>query len=158
MVMQIRPARITDQDVIVEFNFRLAEETEGKLLDRDLLERGVAAMLADPAKGRYFLAEDQGQVLGQLGITREWSDWRNGDFWWVQSVYVRADARRRGIFSALFQHVEAEARNEKEVIGIRLYVDEHNQIGQATYVKLGFTRTEYWLLEKALGIKVSLTP
>lgn len=151
MTRDIRPATLADLDVIIDFNRRLAEETEGKKLDPARLRRGVQAMLADPHKGVYFVAAEQGQVVGQLGVTQEWSDWRNGFFWWIQSVYVRQDARRRGVFRSLFLHVAEAARRAADVIGIRLYVDEHNGKAQATYGRLGLVKTDYWLLEKELS-------
>ena len=111
-------------------------------------ERGRPLDPSDPNSGVYFVAEEREQVVGQLGVTREWSDWRNGFFWWIQSVYVRREARRRGVFRSLFQHVVDAARSDPDVIGIRLYVDGHNDAGQATYAKLGLAKTDYWLLEK----------
>src|ERR1043165_6056439 len=105
----IRLARLDDLDVICEFNRLIAKETEAKHLDAATLKAGVAAMFGDASKGRYYVAEHGGQVVGQLGITCEWSDWRNGNFWWIQSVYVARQARRHGVFRALYQHVVAEA-------------------------------------------------
>src|SRR5438105_1452203 len=122
MPVQVRRATPADVPVIVEFNRRLAAETEDKALDPGVLTRGVLAALADPHKGPYFVAEEGDQVLGQLQITYEWSDWRNGWMWWIQSVYVRADARRRGVFRALFDHVAGAARADPEVVAVRLYV------------------------------------
>src|SRR5215471_576165 len=99
MNLIVRPALLTDAGVICEFNRRLAKETENKDLDAATLKAGVAAVLGDPLKGGYYVAEDdQGQIVGQLGVTFEWSDWRNGNFWWIQSVYVTAQARRHGVF------------------------------------------------------------
>jgi len=106
----VRRALPADAAVIVEFNRRLAAETEGKALDPHVLERGVAAGLADPHKTLYFVAEADGAVVGQLMLTKEWSDWRNGWIWWLQSVYVRADQRSRGIFRSLFEHAVEQAR------------------------------------------------
>src|ERR1700688_605361 len=121
----IRPARVTDANVICEFNRRMALETEDKELDLSLMMPGVAAMLADPHKGQYFVAEADGQVVGQLGVTCEWSDWRNGNFWWIQSVYVVESARRHCVFTKLYEHLLAEARTAG-VIGVRLYVEHDN--------------------------------
>src|SRR5215218_2912868 len=104
--MQLRRATHADLDTVVEFNRRLAHESEGVTLDPEALRRGVAAAIADPLKGPYFLAEIGGEVVGQLQITTEWSDWRNGWMWWIQSVYVREDHRRTGVFRALYEHVE----------------------------------------------------
>src|SRR5262249_21771908 len=104
MPLTIRRSRPADAAVVADFNRRLAEESEGKTLDGAALAEGVRAVLADPARGLYFLAERGGEVVGQLMVTYEWSDWRNGWIWWIQSVYVRADARRQGVFRALYEH------------------------------------------------------
>jgi GNAT superfamily N-acetyltransferase len=148
MLVQIRAATIADADTIAEYNARLAWETETKALDRPTLAAGVRAVLADPTKGRYLLADHAGQVVGQLMVTFEWSDWRNGYFWWLQSVYVRSDARQAGVFRALFAALQAEAHAAGNVIGLRLYVEQHNHAAQLTYQRLGLTATEYQLFEQ----------
>ncbi len=148
MPLTVRRATPDDAAVVVEFNRLLAEETEGKQLDLAVLAAGVAAGLADAHKARYFVAEEAGGVVGQLMITTEWSDWRNGWFWWVQSVYVRPEARRRGVFRALFEHVADAAQRDPAVIGIRLYVEQDNHPAQQTYERLGLTPTDYLLLER----------
>jgi GNAT superfamily N-acetyltransferase len=148
MPIAVRQATQADAAVVVEFNRRIAEETEGKMLDPRELEPGVAAVLADPLKGLYYLAELNGQVVGQIGLTFEYSDWRYGWFWWIQSVYVRAEARRRGVFRALYEHVERLAEADPDVIGLRLYVEEANTAAQQTYFQLGMERTGYFVLEK----------
>ena len=147
MKVIIRPARSTDADVICEFNRLMAKETEDKELDPATLKAGVAAMLAEAHKGRYFVAEADGHVIGQLGITLEWSDWRNGNFWWIQSVYVAEASRRQGVFRKLYEHLLREARAEANVIGVRLYVEHDNLVAQATYKKLGMEVTGYQLME-----------
>lgn len=147
MNLIIRPARATDAEVICEFNRRLAKETENKDLDAALITAGVAAMLADRNKGRYFVAETSGKVIGQLGVTCEWSDWRNGNFWWIQSVYVTKEARRLGVFRALYEHLLKEAKAQPDVIGVRLYVEHDNHTAQATYKKLGMAMTGYHVME-----------
>jgi predicted ABC-type ATPase/GNAT superfamily N-acetyltransferase len=148
MGVTIRQAGLADTAVIVEFNRLLALETEGKALDLAQLGPGVAAVLADEDKGLYFLAEEDGRPLGQIGLTWEYSDWRHGWFWWIQSVYVRQEARKKGVFRALYGHVEEMGRRDPEVIGLRLYVEDGNTGAQETYFKLGMTRTGYLLLEK----------
>jgi GNAT superfamily N-acetyltransferase len=154
MNLIIRPARWSDIDVICEFNRRLATETENKDLDPVILKAGVAAMFGDARKGSYFVAELEGQVVGQLGVTCEWSDWRNGNFWWIQSVYVAASARRHGVFRRLFEHLLQEARAQTNVIGVRLYVEHDNHVAQATYEKLGMAMTGYHVMEMFLkGMK-----
>src|SRR5438128_1422996 len=123
MSVTIRRATPADAAIVAEFNRLLALESEGKTLDPAVLHPGVAAALADARKALYFVAEEADQVVGQLMITFEWSDWRNGWIWWVQSVYVRSDARRRGVFRALFDHALQTARQDAEVVGLRLYVE-----------------------------------
>src|SRR5271163_4909522 len=137
MPPSIRRAASTDAPTIIEFNRLLALESEGKELDRAQLTAGVAQALDDKQKGIYFLAEDDGLIVGQIMITYEWSDWRNGWFWWIQSVYVRKEARRTGVFRALFDHVHREAQNDPAVIGIRLYVEAENHAAQGTYKRSG---------------------
>ena len=122
----IRPAVPSDLATVVEFNRALAQESEGKELDLATLRAGVAAVLEREELGFYLLAELGGQVVGQLLITYEWSDWRNGFFWWIQSVYVREDFRRRGVYRALAGHVTELAKRRGDVCGMRLYVDRDN--------------------------------
>ncbi len=148
MPLSIRPAVPADVPVIVEFNRLMALETENKALDVATLTRGVQAAFADPHKGPYYLAVDGDEVLGQLQITFEWSDWRDGWFWWVQSVYVRPEARRRGAFRALYEFVVARARQTPGVLGIRLYVERDNRRAQETYERLGMRRSAYVLMEQ----------
>ena len=148
MPWTIRQAGPADAPTIVDYNRRLAVETEGKALDPAVLAAGVAAALADPErKGPYYLAVEGDAVLGQLQITFEWSDWRNGWFWWIQSVYVRSEDRRRGVFRALYQHVVDLAR-EAGVVGIRLYVERDNHAAQRTYKDLGMEETAYLMLQR----------
>jgi ribosomal protein S18 acetylase RimI-like enzyme len=147
MPLAIRRGTPADAAVIVEFNRRLAEESEGKALDLAVLTRGVTAALADPNKGPYYLAEDGAEVVGQMQITFEFSDWRDGWFWWIQGVYVRSDARRRGVFRALYEHVVDAARREPDVIGVRLYVEKENHAAQQTYQRLGMEWTDYRVME-----------
>jgi GNAT superfamily N-acetyltransferase len=145
--MKIRKARPADALVIVDFNRRLAQETESLLLDSATVKRGVCALLNDPAKGIYFVAEEHGVVVGQLLITYEWSDWRNGNFWWLQSVYVTQDHRSAGVFLALFKHVQRLAKSKRDVCGLRLYVEENNRHAQQVYERLGMSRTHYKIYE-----------
>lgn len=143
----IRQATLFDAAIIVRFNLLLAQETEDLTLDLDRVTRGVKALLNDPAKGAYHLAEVDGVIVGQLLITREWSDWRNGAFWWLQSVYVDPAFRRRGVFRALFQQAQALAQKRDDVCGLRLYMDTHNMPARQTYERLGMRDTDYELLE-----------
>jgi ribosomal protein S18 acetylase RimI-like enzyme len=143
----IRRATPADEGVLVAFNTALAWESEEKRLDAALLRAGVRALLADPAKGFYTVAERAGEVVAQTMVTFEWSDWRNGWFWWIQSVYVREDVRHAGIFRSLFQNLKAEAEADPTVIGLRLYVERDNSRAKSTYRALGMCETPYELLE-----------
>src|SRR5262245_901512 len=139
MPITVRQATAADAAVIVEFNSLLAEETEDLILDHAVLTAGVAAVLADPIKGRYFVAvvEEGDEIVGQLGLTYEYSDWRHGWWWWIQSVYVRPEFRRTGVFGALYAHVERQAKADPEVFGLRLYVEHENLTARETYRRLG---------------------
>jgi GNAT superfamily N-acetyltransferase len=139
----IRQSTPADAPVIAEFNALLARETEHLTLDRNRLGAGVEAVLRDPARGIYWVAEAGGEIVGQLMITFEWSDWRNGFFWWIQSVYVRQDWRARGVFRALYERVHREAKSRADVCGLRLYVERENQLAHRTYERLGLRPTSY---------------
>ena len=145
--VHIRPASPDDLSSLVDFNCGLARETENKELEPDVVTRGVSAVLEDPARGRYLVAEVPGEtasrVVGALLLTREWSDWRDAWFWWIQSVYVRDEARRHGVYRALHDRVVELASAEADVIGIRLYVERENERAQRTYERLGMARNHY---------------
>ena len=143
----IRAAVPGDLERIVEYNMRLASETENKKLDREILRRGVEAVLRDPAKGRYFVALHQEEIIGQLMHTREWSDWRNGDIWWLQSVYISAPYRRKGVFRRLYQHLWNEAHAASDVVGLRLYVEVENIAAHETYRNMGMIQPGYFVME-----------
>ena len=147
MDIKIREAALTDLPVIAAFNVRLARESEDLALDPARVHSGVEALLNDSAKGTYYVAEVAGAVAGQLMITYEWSDWRNGNIWWIQSVYVKSEFRRAGIFSALFDHIRSLARSRKDVCGLRLYVHEENTRASQSYERLGMARTRYEIFE-----------
>ena len=150
MPLTVRPATTADVPVIVEYNRRLARETEHLELDPAIVTAGVVAIITDAAgKGPYYLACDAADIVGQMQTTFEWSDWRNGWFWWFQSVYVRADARGRGVFRALYQHVRDEARAAGDVIGLRLYVERNNSVAQATYTRLGMEVIHFDLMQES---------
>jgi GNAT superfamily N-acetyltransferase len=144
----IRDACRADHAFIVEANRRLALESEQIVLDPALLVPGVEAVLADRSLGRYFIAELAGRPIGQMMLTYEWSDWRNGVFWWIQSVYVDDAHRGAGVFSALFRHVAACAAEEPQVCGLRLYVDRANDSARAIYAHLGLHASNYEVMER----------
>ena len=146
----IRDAVLADGPTIVEFSRRLALETEDKVLDRATLEAGVARALADPDRLRFWIAEigDPPRIVGQAAITREWTDWRNGWLWWLQSVYVVEPERGRGVFRALFQHIRQQAQASPDVIGLRLYVENANQAAMRTYQSLGMKPGGYSVYEQ----------
>jgi len=143
----IRAARAEDAGDIARFNVAMALETEGKALDPTRLRAGVDAVFADSRHGFYLVAEADGANAGCLMITYEWSDWRNGQWWWLQSVYVPEGFRRRGVFRALHAEAERRARATAGVIGLRLYVERENANAQSTYAKLGMRDAGYRLYE-----------
>jgi GNAT superfamily N-acetyltransferase len=147
MNLTIRPATAADEAVLVAFNAAIAWETEHKRLDPPTLAAGVRAVLADPGRGFYTVAERGGEVVGQMMVTFEWSDWRNGWFWWIQSVYVREDARRGGVFRALYRAIAERAAADPAVIGLRLYFERDNARAQETYRALGMSDTSYGMME-----------
>ncbi len=142
----IRRATPDDLEVVVRYNAALATESEGKTLDDAILRRGISAVLNDVHKGFYTLVEDDTEVVGQTLVTYEWSDWRNGWYWWIQSVYVRADARRTGVFRSLYDHLHAAAMLDPTVIGLRLYVEHDNERALKTYSSLGMELEPYKLM------------
>jgi GNAT superfamily N-acetyltransferase len=146
MTPSIRRATAADAETIARFNAALAWESEQKTLDAAVLARGVRAVLADPGKGFYTLAERDGEPVGQAMVTFEWSDWRDGWYWWIQSVYVREDARRGGVFRALFEHLKQQATADPAVIGLRLYVERDNLRAQETYRSQGMSEEPYFLM------------
>jgi GNAT superfamily N-acetyltransferase len=148
MTLRIRDATPADQEFIARGNEAMALETEHLQLDPQVVRLGVGAALKDPAHGRYFIAEDaSGTAVGQTMVTYEWSDWRNGQFWWFQSVYVVPAARRQGVFKAMYDHVESLARSTPGVIGLRLYVEGDNERAQRTYARCGMSPRDYRFME-----------
>jgi GNAT superfamily N-acetyltransferase len=148
-MISINIRRATERDIarLVEFNAAMALETEHKALAEDVLRAGVARVLAEGARGFYLVAECDGAVAGCLMITYEWSDWRNGDWWWLQSVYIAPAFRRRGLFRALHAEVERAARATEGVVGLRLYVERENRRAQTTYAALGMREADYAMWE-----------
>ena len=146
--MRVRAARPGDLEALVDFNCRLARETEDHELDPATVRRGLSRLFDNPAAGFYTVAEQEGRVVGCLLITFEWSDWRDGWLWWIQSVYVEAAARRRGVFRQLFEHVREKAETDGDVRGLRLYVERGNGRAQATYASMGMAEAPYKLYER----------
>jgi ribosomal protein S18 acetylase RimI-like enzyme len=144
--MRIRGATLADAEVIAAYNAAMALETEHKRLDLAVLRAGVEGAIGHPEAAQYYLADIDGRVVGQLMVTFEWSDWRNGMFWWIQSVYVHPEFRSRGIFGALYRHVERLAR-DAGACGLRLYVERENAGAQAAYRRLGMTDSGYLVYE-----------
>ena len=140
-------ATLADVEFLVDGNARMAMETESLALDRPRLRAGVEAVFADAGRGFYLIAEVDGERAGQMMITYEWSDWRNGVFWWIQSVYTVPELRGRGAFRALYAAVEEMARERGDVCGLRLYVEAHNEAAQATYRRCGMRETVYKMFE-----------
>jgi GNAT superfamily N-acetyltransferase len=142
-----RDAVRADHAAIVDFQVAMAIETESVTLDRPTCANGVAAVFDDAARGRYFVAEENGRVVGSLLITYEWSDWRNGNVWWIQSVYIVPDLRGRGTYAGLYRHVRAIVEADPSLRGIRLYVDRRNTSAQQVYTKLGMNGDHYQVFE-----------
>lgn len=143
----VRPARPADAQMIADFNVAMARETESLELDPATVVAGVKQAIGDPARGLYWVATREDAVVGCLLVTREWSDWRNGELWWIQSVYVAAAHRRTGVFRRLYGQVRAEAKGAG-VIGLRLYVEQENTQAQETYRNLGMSLTHYRVMEE----------
>jgi ribosomal protein S18 acetylase RimI-like enzyme len=146
----IRIANESDIAALVEFNRRMAQETEGKELKTEIIRPGVEGLMSNKQYGFYVIAEDNNQAVGGLMITYEWSDWRNGLMWWIQSVYVMPDYRRRGIYKMLYEFVKERAKQEGNVRGFRLYVEKENRIAQQTYSKLGMEESHYLMFEEIM--------
>jgi len=145
--IHIRYGELRDVHILRDFNIAMAKETESKKLDPEIADKGVKNLINHPERGFYLMAECGTKIAGSLMITREWSDWRNGFFWWIQSVYVLPEFRRIGIFKSLYQKVQTLAKKEKDVCGLRLYVDRDNKPAIQTYLALGMQETDYLLFE-----------
>jgi len=148
--VQVRIAEIRDIEIIAELNTAMAWETEQMRLDPTTIRRGIRAVMDDSDYGFYVVAEQNGKVAGCLLITFEWSDWRSALFWWIQSLYVLPPFRRRGVFTRLHDFVKAQALSRPEVCGIRLYVEESNEVAQRAYRQIGMQPTTYRMYEEPL--------
>lgn len=145
--ISIRPAVEADVETIAEFNLALCREIEGRELDPGTVLSGVRRFVMEPGRGRYFVAVCEGKIVGQAAYTFEWSDWRNGEIWWFQSVYVDADFRVKGVFRLLFEHIRELARAHPDCCGVRLYMERQNETARRAYRKLGFREAGYEVLE-----------
>ncbi len=148
--MNIRLAEKSDAAALVEFNQAMALETEGKTLDAQILQSGVESVFHDEKKGFYVVAEENERIIGGLMITFEWSDWRDGWFWWIQSVYILPEFRARGIYRLLYDFVKESAREKEDVCGFRLYVEKENVRAQKVYEKLGMEASHYLMYEEMI--------
>ena len=146
--VKVRPAAMGDLDVLVRFNAAIAKETEGRTLEMERLRQGTRAVLESSERGFYLVAESGSAIVGQLFVTYEWSDWRNGLFWWIQSVYVEPSVRERGVYRALHARVLSDARARGDVCGLRLYVEKENEAAQEAYTRLGMNLTPYRVYEQ----------
>jgi GNAT superfamily N-acetyltransferase len=143
----IRLATQQDAQLLANWAQAMAMETEHKQLDAETILKGVQAGIADPMRARYFIADIEAEAAGTLMLTTEWSDWRNGYWWWIQSVYVTPSHRRKGVYRALYDYVYTLAEQAEEVCGIRLYVEQDNTIAQHTYEHLGMRDAHYRVME-----------
>jgi len=148
--IEIRIADITDLDNIITNNIEMALETENKTLDQSTISHGVEEVLHNANLGWYYLVEIDGHNTGQLMITREWSDWRNGYFWWIQSVFVHKEHRKKGVYTSLHKHVVERAK-KMGAVGLRLYVDSKNKSAQKVYGQLGVKNSHYLFYEEDLS-------
>ena len=145
--IKIRRAQRRDAPALIAFNRAMALETEQKLLLPRVIGAGVRGLLRRPDSGFYTVAELGGEVIAALMVTKEWSDWRNGDFWWIQSVYVDPEHRRRGVYRRMYAYVGKLAARDRAVVGFRLYVEHNNRRAQSTYSAAGMERTHYLVYE-----------
>ena len=150
--MIIRQATINDTAAIADFNIKMAKETEDLALLPDVINAGVRNMIENPAMGFYLVAEDDHVIQASLMVTTEWSDWRNGLFWWIQSVYVQPQYRRMGLYSKLYEKVKNLAQDNNNVCGFRLYVEHENVTAQKTYRSLGMEKTDYQMFEEEISV------
>ena len=144
----VRIGEYKDVDTLVESNMALAWETERKKLSSEVVTEGVHALLGNPQYGFYVVAELAGKVVGSVMVTFEWSDWRCGLIWWIQSVYVKPDFRRQGVFRSLYEFLREKASRERNVCGFRLYVLGSNRTGKDAYGGVGMKETSYGVYEE----------
>lgn len=149
MTTLVRIATLADAETIAKFNRNLAFETEGRKLNLDELVSATRHVLTQPELGTYWLAERRAELIGQLLLTREWSDWLNKEYWWINSVFVDPQHRRQGVLGTLLEHVRKRA-HQAPVAAIRLYVDKNNKKASLSYQRLGFNISDYLILESSV--------
>jgi GNAT superfamily N-acetyltransferase len=149
LIMQIRHAMTNDAPSIIENNILLAKESEDEKLNHLIAKKGVYALFSTPEKGFYLVAEENDTIIGQLMITFEWSDWRNKDIWWIQSVYVHKKYRNNGVFTSLYNEIQNQARKQNISL-LRLYVHKDNIVAQQVYEKLKMAKGTYVFYEKSV--------
>ena len=145
--MMVREARITDMPSLLDFQLKMALETENIQLEIQPLTQGMTRLLKDPGKGKYYVAEESGEIVGCLMTTFEWSEWRCGTILWIQSVYVAAPWRKKGVFKKMYQHIHQLVSDDPDLRGIRLYVDKTNAVAQNVYTGLGMNGDHYTVFE-----------
>tara|TARA_Y100000748_G_scaffold105048_2_gene87676 strand:- start:1359 stop:1811 length:453 start_codon:yes stop_codon:yes gene_type:complete len=145
--LKITQPGIEDINSLVNFNIKMAKETENKILNKKIVTKGVSEVLTDTTLGYYVIAKNKNTILGSLMITYEWSDWRNGMFWWIQSVYVEKEYRQQGVYKQMYSYIKDKALKDNSCTGIRLYVEQENKIAQSVYTKLEMKETHYKLFE-----------
>jgi GNAT superfamily N-acetyltransferase len=153
ILLLIRKAKHEDIERIVDFNIKMAKETEDKKLEKNIVQEGVKSVLNNKIKGFYLVAEDKATklIVGQLMVTYEWSDWRNKNYWWIQSVYIDQKYRNQKVFSQLFKKISRLALSKKSVCGLRLYTSKNNYSAKQVYECLGLKKTKYEIYEKPLA-------
>ena len=146
-MISVRQAHREDAGKILDFQLLLAQETENRALDKLIVTKGIKEVFDDPAKGKYYVAEISGKIVGCLLITYEWSEWRNGNIWWLQSVYVDAFHRRTGVFKRMYEHIIESINGDQSIAGLRLYVENNNSRAQKIYQRVGMTGGQYQVFE-----------
>ncbi|MHC4911565.1 MAG: GNAT family N-acetyltransferase [Planctomycetota bacterium] len=146
-MVEVREGRLSDLERIVEFEVLMAEETEGLKLDKDVVTKGVRGVFEEPSRGTYWVAEENGEIVGVCMAIPEWSDWWNGTVLWIHSLYVVPEARGRGVFKKLYENLKKQVEQSEGLIGLRLYVDKKNALAQEVYERLGMSKDHYELYE-----------
>ncbi|MHC4085707.1 MAG: GNAT family N-acetyltransferase [Planctomycetota bacterium] len=146
-MIEIRRAKLSDSERIVGLQLKMAQETEGLELNRDVVSKGVCGVFQEPARGTYWVAEEKGEIIAVLLAIPEWSDWRNGTVLWIHSLYVVSEARGRGVFKKLYLNLKKQVEQSPKLVGLRLYVDKQNKSAKKIYEKLGMSRDHYELYE-----------